>query len=290
MKIYLAAKRGFCAGVRRAIETAQEQLRKQNGRNVYILHELVHNKTVVDSLHQQGCDIVDHADETPADAILIFSAHGVSHAVESYARSLPVTVIDATCPLVKQVQDLAAQRSESGDVILLAGKKNHREVEGILGRIAGDKILLVSPADAEAFIPETDKTYTLLSQTTFFEEDFRKIQEILQKKITSLHVKNTICPSTSARQEAVRKMAETCDTIIVTGSANSSNSKRLCEAAEAEGAHGILLSGTAPLPPELLQAENIGLTSGASASEEEVQQLLQRLLTLPGAEFAGEIE
>lgn len=290
MKIYLAAKRGFCAGVKRAIETAQDQLRKQNGRNVYILHELVHNKTVVESLHKQGCDIVEDAEETPAGAILIFSAHGVSEEVENHARSLPLTVFDATCPLVKQVQNLAAQRSAAGDVILLAGKKNHREVEGILGRIPGEKHLLTSPADAEAFVPNADKTYTLLSQTTFFEEDFQKIQQILQSKIQSLHIKNTICPSTSARQEAVRKMAKTCDTIIVTGSGNSSNSKRLCEAAEAAGAKEILLNGTAPLPPELLQAETIGLTSGASASEDEVQELLSRLLALPGAEFAGEID
>lgn len=290
MKICLAAKRGFCAGVNRAVETALEQLRTQHGRKVCILHELVHNQNVVDSLHEQGCDIVENADEAPEGTILILSAHGVSEAVENYARSLPVTVIDATCPLVKQVQDLAVQRSADGDVILLAGKKNHREVEGILGRIHGEKVLLTSPADAETFQPAADKTYTLLSQTTFFEEDFRKIQQILQNKIKALHVKNTICPSTSARQDAVRRMAQTCDTIIVTGSANSSNSKRLCEAAKSAGANGILLTGSAPLPPELLQAATIGLTSGASASEEEVQQLLNRLLALPGAEFAGEID
>ncbi len=290
MKIYLAAKRGFCAGVKRAIETAQDQLRQQNGRNVYILHELVHNKTVVESLHKQGCDIVEDAEETPAGAILIFSAHGVSRAVEDYARSLPVTVIDATCPLVKQVQDLAAERSLSGDVILLAGKKNHREVEGILGRIPGEKHLLTSPADAEAFVPDADKTYTLLSQTTFFEEDFEKIVQILQEKITLLQIKKTICPSTSARQDAVRRMAAVCDIVIVVGTANSSNSKRLCEAAVSAGAKSLLLSGTSDLPESLWNVRTIGVTSGASASEEEVQQLLQRLLTLPGAEFAGELE
>lgn len=292
MKIYLAAKakRGFCAGVNRAVETALEQLNDPAGRPVRILHELVHNKTVVESLRQKGCEIVENADDAPEGAVLIFSAHGVSADVENYARSLPVTVLDATCPLVKQVQNLAAQRSAAGDIVLLAGKKNHREVEGILGRIPGGKHLLTSPSDAENFIPVAGKTYTLLSQTTFFEEDFRKITEILQKKIPSIHVKNTICPSTSARQDAVRRMASVCDTVVVVGTPNSSNSKRLCEAAISAGAKSLLLSGTSEFPAELLQSAMIGVTSGASASEAEVQQLLQRLLALPGAEFAGELE
>lgn len=290
MKIYLAAKRGFCAGVNRAVETALEQLHRPENGPVRILHELVHNKTVVESLKKQGCEIVENADDAPAGSILIFSAHGVSEDVETHAKSLPLTVFDATCPLVKQVQNLAAQRSAAGDVILLAGKKNHREVEGILGRIPGEKYLLTSPDDAENFSPASGKSYTLLSQTTFFEEDFEKIVQILQEKISLLQIKNTICPSTSARQDAVRRMAAVCDIVIVVGTPNSSNSKRLCEAAISAGAKSLLLSGTSDLPESLWNVRTIGVTSGASASEEEVQQLLQRLLTLPGAEFAGELE
>ncbi|MBR2425148.1 MAG: 4-hydroxy-3-methylbut-2-enyl diphosphate reductase [Lentisphaeria bacterium] len=290
MKIYLAAKRGFCAGVNRAVETALEQLHRPENGPVRILHELVHNKTVVESLKKHGCEIVENADDAPAGSILIFSAHGVSEDVETHAKSLPLTVFDATCPLVKQVQNLAAQRSAAGDVILLAGKKNHREVEGILGRIPGEKYLLTSPADAENFSPASGKAYTLLSQTTFFEEDFEKIVQILQEKISLLQIKNTICPSTSARQDAVRRMAAVCDIVIVVGTPNSSNSKRLCEAAISAGAKSLLLSGTSDLPESLWNVRTIGVTSGASASEEEVQQLLQRLLTLPGAEFAGELK
>ena len=276
MNIILAKKRGFCSGVKRAVGLAFSEAEKQEGP-VVILHELVHNDAVVQELKEHDIVIVEDPAEAPHDSTLIFSAHGVSSAVENAARSLPLNIIDATCPLVKHVHTLAAARSGAGDVILLAGKRGHREVEGILGRIGGESHLLTSPVDAEKFIPDPTRSYTLVSQTTFFTNDFAAIRRILEKKIPDLHVENTICPSTIMRQEAVRKLAVECDLVIVVGSPGSSNSKRLCETAESVGTRAVLMGGDDPFPEALQAVETLGVTSGASASEKEVAHLLKRL-------------
>lgn len=276
MNIILAKKRGFCSGVKRAVELAFSEAEKQE-RPVVILHELVHNDAVVQELKENDIVIVEDPAEAPHDSTLIFSAHGVSSAVENAARSLPLNIIDATCPLVKHVHTIAAARSGAGDVILLAGKRGHREVEGILGRIGGESHLLTSPVDAEKFIPDPTRSYTLVSQTTFFTNDFAAIRRILEKKIPDLHVENTICPSTIMRQEAVRKLAVECDLVIVVGSPGSSNSKRLCETAESVGTRAVLMGGDDPFPEALQAVETLGVTSGASASEKEVAHLLKRL-------------
>lgn len=276
MNIILAKKRGFCSGVKRAVGLAFSEAEKQE-RPVVILHELVHNDAVVQELKEHDIVIVEDPAEAPHDSTLIFSAHGVSSAVENAARSLPLNIIDATCPLVKHVHTIAAARSGAGDVILLAGKRGHREVEGILGRIGGESHLLTSPVDAEKFIPDPTRSYTLVSQTTFFTNDFAAIRRILEKKIPDLHVENTICPSTIMRQEAVRKLAVECDLVIVVGSPGSSNSKRLCETAESVGTRAVLMGGDDPFPEALQAVETLGVTSGASASEKEVAHLLKRL-------------
>ena len=276
MNIILAKKRGFCSGVKRAVGLAFSEAEKQE-RPVVILHELVHNDAVVQELKEHDIVIVEDPAEAPHDSTLIFSAHGVSSAVENAARSLPLNIIDATCPLVKHVHTIAAARSGAGDVLLRAGKRGHREVEGILGRIGGESHLLTSPVDAEKFIPDPARSYTLVSQTTFFTNDFAAIRRILEKKIPDLHVENTICPSTIMRQEAVRKLAVECDLVIVVGSPGSSNSKRLCETAESVGTRAVLMGGDDPFPEALQAVETLGVTSGASASEKEVAHLLKRL-------------
>lgn len=259
---------------------------------VYILHDLVHNDAVVRSLKNRGVSIVDSPEGLPQGSTLIFSAHGVGEALERQARSLPLTVKDATCPLVKRVHELAVTRHREGRFILLAGKRGHCETEGILGRVPpGCARLLESEAEAEAFEPEPGRRYVLLSQTTFLAPGFERIAAILTGKIPDLQVERTICPATADRQDAVRRLARNCGAVVVVGSPESSNSRRLCECARSAGSRAYLMSETSEIPAELNSfSGTIGLISGASASEDEVQSVLARLLKLPGSSFAGEFK
>ncbi len=259
---------------------------------VFILHDLVHNDSVVRNLKSRGVTIVDSPAGLPEGSTLIFSAHGVSEALEREARSLPLTVKDATCPLVKRVHGLAADRHREGRFILLAGKRGHCETEGILGRVPpGCARLLETAEEATAFVPDPKMRYVLLSQTTFLASGFEKIAEILKSRIPDLLIERTICPATSDRQTAVRRLASACGAVAVVGSPESSNSRRLCESARAAGAAAFLVSESSPVPGELRSfSGTLGLISGASASEEEVRNVLAHLLELPGAEFAGEFK
>ena len=276
-QIILADPCGFCGGVERALRIADKELTDHPGEILYLLHDLVHNSMVSDDLKKRGGKTVLSVNDIPPGGHLLISAHGAAKKVFDDAVAAGLAVIDATCPLVKHVHTIAAARSGAGDVILLAGKRGHREVEGILGRIGGESHLLTSPVDAEKFIPDPARSYTLVSQTTFFTNDFAAIRRILEKKIPDLHVENTICPSTIMRQEAVRKLAVECDLVIVVGSPGSSNSKRLCETAESVGTRAVLMGGDDPFPEALQAVETLGVTSGASASEKEVAHLLKRL-------------
>lgn len=289
MKILLASERGFCSGVRHAVELA-ERLAEEERTPVYVLHELVHNRNVVRSLEEKNIHVVNSPEGLPDGARLVFSAHGISRAGEDAARALPLRITDATCPLVKHVHRLAAREDTAGRTVLLAGKKGHREVEGILGRIpSGRGILLESVADAVSFHPEKDRPYSFLSQTTFLQEDFEKMSRILSEKIADFKCCPTVCRATLRRQEQVRLLAARCACVVVAGSPDSSNSRRLCEAAREEGAESFLADGFAPLPSRLEEIHgDIGLISGASASGEEVRRILDRLLALPGAEYGGE--
>ena len=292
LRIFLSAERGFCSGVKRAVALALSEAchAAENGKKAYILHELVHNRAVVEDLAARGVFIVDSPEGLPENSTLIFSAHGVSERIENRARALPLHVADATCPLVRHVHSLAAELRRQGYRILLAGKRGHRETEGILGRIPdGTGFLLESEKEAEAFRPEPDEKYALLSQTTFLSDAFERIRIILTEKIPSLHTENTICPSTLRRQRSVRNLAARFSAVAVVGSAGSSNSRRLCETARTEGAEAFLLEAASGIPERLRSfSGTLALTSGASASEEEVQAVLKQLLALPGAEFAGE--
>ena len=259
-------------------------------RSVFILHDLVHNESVIRDLKAQGVAIVNSPVGLPAGSTLIFSAHGVSRALEREARSLPLVVKDATCPLVKRVHDIAAARCGEGRFILLTGKRGHCETEGILGRVPPESIrLLESEDEASSFIPEPGRRYVLLSQTTFLTSEFERIAASLKKRIPDLLIERTICSATSDRQAAVRRLASACGAVVVVGSPGSSNSRRLCESARETGAEAYLMSENSEIPRALIGfSGTLGLTSGASASEKEVRTVLAHLLELPGAEYAGE--
>jgi len=261
---------GFCSGVRNALNLTADMLKK-HGPPVFILHELVHNETVVKDLLARGAKIVDDPEGLPEDATLIFSAHGVSEEVEARARALPLNIVDATCPLVRQVQKRGAALSDAGHVVLLFGKAGHREVEGILGRIHGEKHLLTNPDDARAFQPVPGRSYACISQTTMNSDVIAEMTSILRGKISGLVESASVCHATLTRQNAVRELAASCDLVLVAGSAHSSNTLRLCEIAREQGARTELVPGAEAVTPELLRgAKRVGITSGASAPDDLV--------------------
>ncbi len=290
MNIYLASPRGFCSGVRRALNLVQDQIdRNPRGTKICILHEVVHNEYTVRKFENQGVLTVDHPEDVPDHSILIFSAHGVSEEIEKQARSRDLEIIDATCPLVKNIHRKASELSRAGYHILLFGKARHREVEGILGRIPGAKTLLTSAEDAAFFQPNPAVHYACLCQTTFNTADLQKMSSILQKKIPALLICGNVCSATQERQNSVRALARKCDAVLIVGSGTSSNTKRLQEAAASEGARAYLVSGKSALQPEMFQAvQNLGIASGASAPEELVREILQQLLA-EGGILVGEI-
>jgi 4-hydroxy-3-methylbut-2-enyl diphosphate reductase len=267
MEVKLCRITGFCSGVRAALDLTADML-KQHGPPVFILHELVHNESVVKDLLAKGAKIVDEPDGLPEGATLIFSAHGVSEDVEARARALPLNIVDATCPLVRQVQKRGAAMSGAGHTVLLFGKAGHREVEGILGRIHGEKHLLTSPDDARAFVPVPGRTYACISQTTMNSDAIAEMTSILREKIPGLVETASVCHATLTRQNAVRALAAECDLVLVAGSAHSSNTLRLCEIAAEQGARTELVPGPEAVTRDLLRgAKCVGVTSGASAPD-----------------------
>ena len=206
MEVILCPITGFCSGVRAALNRTTDML-KQHGPPVFILHDLVHNESVVNDLLSHGAKIVDEPEGLPPGATLIFSAHGVSEAVEARARALPLNIVDATCPLVRKVQERGAELSEEGRVVLLFGKAGHREVEGILGRIHGEKHLLTNEEDARDFQPDSGRTYACISQTTMNSDVIAEMTAILRGKIPGLVESASVCRATLMRQNAVRELA-----------------------------------------------------------------------------------
>mgnify|MGYP001550923322 FL=1 len=277
MNIRICETIGFCAGVRRALAMTDELL-KRHGAPVCILHDLVHNERVVEDLRARGVVIVETPDGLPENALLVFSAHGVSEAAEAHARSLPLRIVDATCPLVHRVHKRAAALSEQGFFILLFGKGGHREVEGILGRIPGEKALLENLRDAETFLPREGTRYACLSQTTFNQATVDEMVRVLRRRIPDLRNEASVCEATRERQLAVRRLARECDLVFVAGSAHSSNTRRLCEIAEEEGAKTILAASPEDVDPAALaHAESVGIASGASAPDDLVAGIAERV-------------
>jgi len=283
MQILLANPRGFCAGVDRAIEIVERAL-ELFGAPVYVRHEVVHNRYVVERLRGLGAIFVEELEEIPAGATVIFSAHGVSSAIEAGARARGLTVFDATCPLVSKVHMEVQRYARDGWDVILIGHQGHPEVEGTLGRFdtsAGGRIYLVqSRADAESFLVRDPAKLAFVTQTTLSVDDTAEIVAVLRRRFPQLATprKEDICYATQNRQDAVKTLLENCDVLIVVGSAASSNSNRLRELADRLGMPGYLVDGPDELHREWFEGKkSIGVTAGASAPELLVQQVIERL-------------
>ncbi|MDR9466838.1 4-hydroxy-3-methylbut-2-enyl diphosphate reductase [Marinospirillum sp.] len=281
--IQLANPRGFCAGVDRAIEIVNRAL-DVFGPPIYVRHEVVHNRFVVEALRDRGARFVDELHEVPDDVIVIFSAHGVSQAVQEEAERRNLKVFDATCPLVTKVHMEVLRYARLGQECILIGHEGHPEVEGTMGRYDdrhGGKIYLVeSEADAARLEVKDPDHLAYVTQTTLSMDDTAKVINALRERFPNISGprKDDICYATQNRQDAVKTLAENSDLVLVVGSPNSSNSNRLRELAERMGAKAYLIDGADDLKKEWLEeARRIGITAGASAPEVLVKDVIQQL-------------
>lgn len=293
MQVTLANPRGFCAGVDRAIDIVNRAL-EVFGAPVYVRHEVVHNKTVVDDLKSRGAIFVDELDEVPDDTIVIFSAHGVSRAVQNEAKRRKLKVFDATCPLVTKVHMEVIKFSREGRECILIGHAGHPEVEGTMGQFdtsRGGVMKLVEDEDDAWTVDIADpKTASFVTQTTLSMDDTARIIDILRQRFPDIQGprKDDICYATQNRQDAVKRLAEDNDLVLVVGSPNSSNSNRLKELAERLGAQSYLIDGPEQIDPRWVdEASAIAVTAGASAPENVVQAVCDRLREL-GADHIGQ--
>jgi 4-hydroxy-3-methylbut-2-enyl diphosphate reductase len=282
MKVILANPRGFCAGVDRAIEIVERAL-ESFGAPIYVRHEVVHNKYVVDGLRSKGAVFVEEIEEIPEGATAIFSAHGVAQQVRAEAAKRNLKVFDATCPLVTKVHIEVARHSDAGQEVVLIGHAGHPEVEGTLGQYnnASGGIYLVGDVnEVQALEVNNPENLFYVTQTTLSLDDTLAIVEALKQKFPAIEgpKKDDICYATQNRQNAVNELAKHCDLVLVVGSANSSNSNRLREIAEKKNIDAYLIDGVQWLQPEWLQGKKaIGLTAGASAPEVLVQEVISKL-------------
>lgn len=280
MNIILAKPRGFCAGVTRAIETVEKALIKF-GPPVYVRHEIVHNRFVVDSLRKKGAIFVDEVEQIPDGAITIFSAHGVSDEVENNATKKKLDVIDATCPLVSKVHREAKKYENLDYEIILIGHKGHPEVEGTSGRVKKEVILVTNEYDARNVQIKNPKKVSYVTQTTLSVDDTKKIVDILEERFPEMQkglATKDICYATQNRQDAVRYLAKIADIILVIGAQNSSNSNRLRDLGEECGLDSYLISCADDINFEWLsKKKNIGITAGASAPEILVEEVIEKL-------------
>lgn len=281
MKIILAQPRGFCAGVDRAITIVEKALALY-GAPIYVRHEIVHNKYVVEDLRAKGAVFVRELDEIPVGGITIFSAHGVSEKVENAAKLRDLPVIDATCPLVTKVHKAAQRNEHDGLQIILIGHAGHPEVEGTSGRVQQD-VILVETADDVAHITVNDpEKLAYVTQTTLSVNDTRTIIDALKARFPAIKGPELrdICYATQNRQDAVAQLAPQVQVMLVVGAANSSNSNRLRDLGEEHGVPSYLIHGAQDLNPQwFTQVETIGLTAGASAPEILVEQVIDALKT-----------
>jgi len=294
MQIRLANPRGFCAGVDRAIDIVNRAL-DVFGPPVYVRHEVVHNRYVVDGLRERGAVFVDELEEVPDDAIVIFSAHGVSKAVQDEAEQRALQVFDATCPLVTKVHMEVIRYAQEGREAILIGHQGHPEVEGTMGQYdtsKGGRMYLVEDEADVARLEVTDPdNLAFVTQTTLSVDDTARIIDALRQRFPNIlgPKREDICYATTNRQDAVRQLALECQLVLVVGSANSSNSNRLRELAERCGTPAHLLDDPAMIDPAWLKGKKaVGVTAGASAPEELVHQVIARLREL-GGEDAHEI-
>ena len=282
IRVYLASPRGFCAGVDRAIEIVKKSLEKY-GSPVYVRHEIVHNKHVVESLKKIGAIFVEELDEIKDKSRpVIFSAHGVPKSIPEQANNLNMNYIDATCPLVSKVHREAENLNKKGDHILLIGHRNHPEVVGTMGQVVKGGIdLIENVEDAKNYQNETKKELAYVTQTTLSVDDTREIINELKKRFPKIKEpkKDDICYATTNRQSAVKKIASLCDMFFVIGSRNSSNSVRLVEVAKKSGCeNSLLIHSESEIPYDRIDnCETIGISSGASAPEILVEEFINNL-------------
>lgn len=291
MKIILAQPRGFCAGVKRAIETVERALARF-GKPVYVRHEIVHNTYVVNRLREKGAVFVEELDEVPKGSILVFSAHGVSRAIREEAEKRGFRLFDATCPLVTKVHvEVAKQRQDHREIIVI-GHKGHPEVEGTLGQSDSGMHLISNLEDIDKLEITQPEKLAYVSQTTLSVDDTATIISELKKRFPDIAEpkKADICYATTNRQTAVRELAEKTSLIIVVGSQNSSNSNRLREMAEKNGAVAYMVDNASQIDSGWLKGhQTIGITAGASAPEILVREVIARLVQ-EGAESVTEMQ
>ena len=295
LQIKLANPRGFCAGVDRAIEIVNRAL-AIFGTPIYVRHEVVHNKFVVEDLRARGAVFVDELDEVPDQSIVIFSAHGVSLAVQEEAKRRGLRVFDATCPLVTKVHMEVSRYSEDGHECILIGHKGHPEVEGTMGQYdhsTGGEIFLVEDVRQVGELEIKDPLrLSYVTQTTLSMDDTALVIEALRRRFPAIKGprKDDICYATQNRQDAVKELASSCDLMLVVGSPNSSNSNRLCELAERMGTESYLIDTVEDIKPEWLENKTvIGITAGASAPSILVSQVVDGLCQL-GASVPEEMQ
>ncbi len=279
MQVLLAQPRGFCAGVDRAIEIVERALERY-GAPVYVLHEIVHNRYVVDDLSSRGVVFVDSLDQAPEGSVTIFSAHGVSEDVVTRAKARQLRVIDATCPLVTKVHLQAQQYHREGRELILIGHEGHPEVEGTRGRVTGKVYVLSTLEEVAQLEVDNPERLSYVTQTTLSVDDTREVIDALKRRFPSIkgpELKD-ICYATQNRQNAVKEMSDRIDLLLVVGSQNSSNSSRLRELGERKGVPSHLIDGAEQIDPAWFRkGARIGVTAGASAPESLVQQVLARL-------------
>lgn len=283
-RILLANPRGYCAGVERAIETVERALR-DHGPPIYVRHEIVHNARVVDGLRARGVVFVDEVDGIPEGAVAIFSAHGVSDAVEDAARARGLRVIDATCPLVTKVHKEAVRYRREGREVVLVGHRGHPEVEGTMGRVRDGIHLVETEADVARLEPADPRRMAYVTQTTLSVDDTRAIIDALRKRFPSILGPDVrdICYATRNRQQAARALAAEADVLIVVGGAASSNSARLREIGVKEGIPSHRVEDASEIEAAWLAgARAVGITSGASTPEELVAEAVARVREITG--------
>jgi 4-hydroxy-3-methylbut-2-enyl diphosphate reductase len=279
MQVLLAQPRGFCAGVDRAIEIVERAL-QLHGAPIYVRHEVVHNKFVVEDLRAKGAVFIEELSQVPAGSTVIFSAHGVSQAVRSEAEAYGLKVFDATCPLVTKVHVEVAKMRAGGREIIMIGHRGHPEVEGTMGQSQGGIYLVETPADvARLEVGDADQL-AFVTQTTLSVDDARQIIDALKQRFPKIvgPKKDDICYATQNRQDAVKALALQCDVVIVVGSPNSSNSNRLREVAANQGVAAHMVDSAAELQPLWVAGKRrVGVTAGASAPEVLVRQVIEKL-------------
>ncbi|UCV29624.1 4-hydroxy-3-methylbut-2-enyl diphosphate reductase [Ferribacterium limneticum] len=286
MEIILANPRGFCAGVERAIAIVERALEKF-GAPIYVRHEVVHNKFVCDDLRAKGAVFVEELDEVPSGSTVIFSAHGVSKAVRTDAEARGLKVFDATCPLVTKVHvEVGKMRNQTREVVMI-GHKGHPEVEGTMGQSQGGMYLVETVEDVHQLVVKESDQLSFVTQTTLSVDDATVVIAALQERFPKIQgpKKDDICYATQNRQDAVKALAEMCDLVIVVGSPNSSNSRRLREVAASRGVESYLVDGVDEVQFGWLTGKvNVGVTAGASAPEILVKNVIECIKAMSGAE------